>query len=93
VGGAHGGVTVRIEELRDRRRRTSLFRSLQDEGIEVVNARWQLWSRAAVNDVHELGLLAFAWDVQWSIALWRCKRLKIDGVFSDHMRVLRAARR
>jgi glycerophosphoryl diester phosphodiesterase len=93
IGGAHAGVTVRVEELRDARKRSAFLRSLKDEGIEVVNARWQFWSRAAVNDVHELGLLAFAWDVQRSIALWRCKGLGIDGIFSDHVRVLHAARR
>jgi glycerophosphoryl diester phosphodiesterase len=80
-----------VEELRDRRRRTPLLRSLKDEGIEVVNARWQFWTRAAVREVHALGMLAFAWDVQRSIALWRCKALGVDGIFSDHVRLLRAA--
>jgi glycerophosphoryl diester phosphodiesterase len=93
VGSAHAGVTARVEELRDPRRRKPLLRSLRDEGIQVVNARWQFWSRAAVGDVHELGMLAFAWDVQRSVALWRCKALRIDGIFSDHVRILRAANR
>jgi glycerophosphoryl diester phosphodiesterase len=92
VGGAHAGVTVRVEELRDARRRKSLLPALEDEGIEAVNARWQFWSRAAVKDVHELGMLAFAWDVQRPIALWRCKRLKIDGIFSDHVALLNRSR-
>ncbi|HVS69479.1 MAG TPA: glycerophosphodiester phosphodiesterase [Mycobacteriales bacterium] len=91
IGNAHAGVTVRVEELRDRRRRTALLESLRDEGIEAVNARWQFWNRAAVRQVHELGMLAFAWDVQRSIALWRCKRLEADGIFSDHVHLLRAA--
>ncbi|HVX68498.1 MAG TPA: glycerophosphodiester phosphodiesterase [Mycobacteriales bacterium] len=92
IGNAHAGVTVRVEELRDVRKRKTLLRSLQDEGIEVVNARWQFWTRAAVNEVHELGMLAFAWDVQRSVALWRCKRLKIDGIFSDHVHLLNKSR-
>jgi len=91
IGDAHAGVTVRIEELRDVRRRRSLLRSLRDEDIEVVNARWQFWSRAAVDEVHELGMLAFAWDVQRHFALWRCKRVRIDGIFSDHVSLLRKA--
>lgn len=93
VGNAHGGVTVRIEELRDPRRRKPLLESLEHEGIEVANARWQFWNRSAVREVHDRGMLAFAWDVQWSVALWRCKRLGIDGIFSDHVRVLRSASR
>lgn len=88
---AHGGVTVRGEELRDSGRRGALLRGLKDEGIEVVNARWPLWRRSAVEEVHELGMLAFAWDVQWSVALWRCRRLGIDGIFSDHVRILHRA--
>ena len=63
------------------------------QGTEVVNARWPLWQQSAIDDVHGLGMLAFAWDVQWSLALWRCKRLGIDGVFSDHVRLLHAAQR
>jgi glycerophosphoryl diester phosphodiesterase len=93
VGNAHAGVTVRGAELREAHRRKPLLRSLRDEGIEVVNARWPFWSRRAVNEVHELGMLAFAWDVQRSIALWRCNRLRIDGIFSDHVRLLRRAQR
>jgi glycerophosphoryl diester phosphodiesterase len=92
IGNANAGVTVRVEELRDPRRRASLLRSLTDEGIAAVNARWQFWNRAAVREVHQLGMLAFAWDVQRPIALWRCKRLGIDGIFSDHVSLLRKAR-
>ncbi|MGN6473360.1 MAG: glycerophosphodiester phosphodiesterase [Mycobacteriales bacterium] len=88
VAPSHAGVTVRGDELRDRTGRRALFGQLKADGIEVVNARWLYWHRAAVADVHEFGLLAFAWDVQWSVALWRCERLGIDGIFSDHVRLL-----
>lgn len=91
VGRAHGGVTVRVEELRSPRRHRPLLQRLRDQGIAAVNARWPYWQRSAVDDVHALGMLAFAWDVQGSIALWRCKRLGIDGIFSDHTRILHAA--
>ena len=87
---AHAGVTVRAGELRPPAR-SPLLDSLRSEGIEVVNARWQFWQRAAVDAVHQRGMLAFAWDVQGRFALWRCKRLGIDGVFSDHMSVLHKA--
>jgi glycerophosphoryl diester phosphodiesterase len=93
IESAHAGVTVRVEEIREPRRRAALLRSLKDEGIDVVNARWQFWSRSAVKEVHALGMRAFAWDVQRPIALWWCRRLKIDGIFSDHVRILRSAQR
>ncbi len=91
VAPAHGGVTVRHQELRNASRRAALIGELKSDGVEVVNARWQFWRRSAVHDVHDAGMLAFAWDVQSSIALWRCKRLRIDGIFSDHMGILRKA--
>jgi glycerophosphoryl diester phosphodiesterase len=87
---AHTGVTVRASELQPPAR-DSLLETLRAEGIEVINARWQFWQRAAVKAVHQRGMLAFAWDVQGRLALWRCKRLGIDGIFSDHVSLLRRA--
>ncbi|HVY09253.1 MAG TPA: glycerophosphodiester phosphodiesterase [Mycobacteriales bacterium] len=87
---AHRGVTVPASELRSSGR-DPLLESLRVEDIHVVNARWPFWRRSAVRAVHEHGMLAFAWDVQGPLALWWCKRVGIDGIFSDHMRVLRAA--
>ncbi|HWC36082.1 MAG TPA: glycerophosphodiester phosphodiesterase [Mycobacteriales bacterium] len=89
VAPAHAGVTVSGEQLRGRSDRNALLEQLKADGIQVVNARWPYWRRAAVAEVHELGMLAFAWDVQWSVAVWRCRRLGIDGIFSDHVRLLR----
>jgi glycerophosphoryl diester phosphodiesterase len=89
VAPAHAGVTVRGEELLRRRSRRALLERLSREGIEVVNARWPFWRRSAVEEVHDLGMLAFAWDVQWRVARWQCGRLGIDGLFSDHVRLLR----
>ncbi len=88
---AHAGVTVRGRQLWRRSRRRELLRHLAGDGVEVVNARWPYWHRRAVDDVHELGLLAFAWDVQWRLALARCRRLGIDGIFSDHVNLLHKA--
>lgn len=91
ISPAHAGVTVRGKQLRSRSQRQALFGQLKDEGVEVVNARWPYWRRAAVADVHELGMLAFAWDVQWPIALSRTRRIGVDGIFSDHVRLLAQA--
>jgi glycerophosphoryl diester phosphodiesterase len=87
----HAGVTVRGKQLTDRACRRALLAQLRDEGIEVVNARWPYWRRSAVAEVHDLGMLAFAWDVQWSLAVRHCRRLGIDGIFSDHVQLLAKA--
>jgi glycerophosphoryl diester phosphodiesterase len=91
VGDAHVGVTVDGKDLRNRARRHALLRRLREGGVDVVNARWPLWRPSAVDDVHDNGMLAFAWDVQWPVAVRWCRRLGIDGIFSDHVRVLVAA--
>jgi glycerophosphoryl diester phosphodiesterase len=91
VAAAHRGVSVRGEDLQEPATRRALLRSLQEQDVEVVNARWPWWRRAAVQDVHAAGMLAFAWDVQWSVAVWRCRHLRIDGIFSDHVRLLRSS--
>jgi glycerophosphoryl diester phosphodiesterase len=88
---AHAGVTVRSNQLRGRSRRQTLLHQLKDEGVEVVNARWPYWRRSAVAEVHELGMLAFAWDVQWSLAIGHMRRIGIDGIFSDHVHLLAKA--
>ncbi|HEX3899934.1 MAG TPA: glycerophosphodiester phosphodiesterase [Mycobacteriales bacterium] len=90
---AHAGVTVRARQLRDRGARQVLLRQLRDDGVEVINSRWPYWRRSAVADVHALGLLAFAWDVQWSIAVGHARRIGIDGIFSDHVGLLEGALR
>jgi glycerophosphoryl diester phosphodiesterase len=93
VGRAHVGVTVNGKDLRNGGTRHALLQQLKDDGAEVVNARWPSWRRHAVDDVHEMGMLVFAWDVQWPAAARWCRRLDIDGIFSDHVRVLVAAQR
>lgn len=89
VAPAHGGVTVGAAQLRHRGSWRRVFTALSDDGVEVVNARWPLWRKSAVEDAHAAGLLAFAWDVQWRLARWRCERIGIDGIFSDHVHLLR----
>lgn len=58
-------------------------------GADALNMRWPWWTKRWVQRVHEAGLLAFAYDVQWHWAMRRCARLGIDGVFSDHVGLLR----
>ncbi|HVW82038.1 MAG TPA: glycerophosphodiester phosphodiesterase [Mycobacteriales bacterium] len=90
VAPAHAGVSVGGRELA-RRTGERLLDRLQAEGVEVVNARWPYWRRRAVEAVHDRGMLAFAWDVQWSPAVGHCRRLGIDGIFSDHVALLHRA--
>lgn len=90
TGAAHPGVTVKGRELRGATRAATLER-LHANGVEVVNCRWPHWRSSAVRAVHERGMLAFAWDVQWAPALSYCRRIGIDGVFSDHVALLARA--
>jgi glycerophosphoryl diester phosphodiesterase len=92
AGAVHPGVTVRGRELR-RSSRGAVLSQLAKDGVEVVNARWPFWRPSAVAAVHEQGMLAFAWDVQWSGAVSYCRQLGIDGIFSDHIHLLHAGLR
>lgn len=66
-----------------------------DEAAEVnadaVNLRNPEWSAERVQRCHDLGMLAFAWDVQQSGVLERMRGFGCDGIFSDHLSVLAAA--
>jgi glycerophosphoryl diester phosphodiesterase len=90
VAPAHAGVTVRGKQLR-RASRTAVLDQLQRDGIEAVNARWPYWRHSAVEAVHARGMLAFAWDVQRAAVVGHCRRLGIDGIFSDHVQLLARA--
>ncbi len=52
---------------------------------QALNMRWPWWTRTYVEKVHAAGMLAFAYDVQWSWAMRRCERLGVDGIFSDRV--------
>ena len=41
-----------------------------------------------VRQVHEHGLMAFAWDVNNRLALRLAVRREVDAVYSDHVRLL-----
>lgn len=54
-------------------------------GADALNMRWPWWTKQWVQRVHDAGLLALAYDVQWRWAMRHCARIGIDGIFSDHV--------
>ena len=74
--------------IRYRQRRGDVVTDARDAGADAVNMRWPWWTKQWVRRVHEAGLLAFAYDVQWRWAMRRCARLGIDGIFSDHVDIV-----
>ena len=81
----HLAVSLRLVE-----RRHSVMAAARDVGAEAVNMRWPWWSRRLVRRLHDSGLLCFAYDIQRPPSLRRCRRLGIDGVFSDSVPLLRS---
>ena len=74
----HLAVSLRLME-----RRRAVIEAAAEIGAEAINMRWPWWSRRLVQRLHTAGLLCFAYDVQRSASLARCRRLGVDGVFSD----------
>jgi glycerophosphoryl diester phosphodiesterase len=88
----HRAVTIRGEDLRLRRRGAAL-RGARELDIEAVNARWMWWTSDLVASVHALGMLAFGYDAQRRSSLRRCRRIGLDGVFSDNVETMVAVLR
>lgn len=82
--GAHRAVTVRGNVMRSGRRREALTHA-RDTGVEAINARWMWWTRALVDEVHAMEMLAFGYDAQRRPSLARSVRIGLDGIFSDHI--------
>jgi glycerophosphoryl diester phosphodiesterase len=59
-----------------------------EAGIDAVNLRHGRWTRRMVQRVHEAGLLAFAWDINHRLAARLALRRGVDGIYSDHVRLL-----
>jgi glycerophosphoryl diester phosphodiesterase len=59
-----------------------------DAGVDAVNLRHGRWTRLMVERVHTAGLLAFAWDINNRWALQLAVRRGVDGIYSDHVRLL-----
>lgn len=64
------------------------FARIAADGIDAVNVRHGRWTKTMVDAAHEAGLLAFAWDVNTRLGLWLALRRGVDGVYSDHVRLL-----
>lgn len=60
------------------------MRAIAGQGIDAVNLRHGRWTYALVRKAHDVGLLAFAWDVQTRWGLRRVTRRGVDAVYSDH---------
>lgn len=82
----HLAVTLRLAD-----RRRTVLADVAAAGAEAVNMRWPWWTCALVADVHRRGLRAFGYDVQSALAVRRCRRLALDGIFSDHVARLHKA--
>jgi glycerophosphoryl diester phosphodiesterase len=91
LGGARRAVTLRGEVMRSWRRR-AVLPQMRKAGVEAINARWMWWTRSMVREVHDLGMLAFGYDAQRRFSLERSFRIGLDGVFSDHVGRMLAAR-
>ena len=74
----HFAMSIRLVE-----RRGDVVEMAKRAGADALNMRWPWWTKRWVRRVHDAGLLAFAYDVQWQRAVGRCARLQIDGLFSD----------
>jgi glycerophosphoryl diester phosphodiesterase len=62
-----------------------------EASADALNLRSPEWSAERVQRCHELGMLAFAWDVQQAAVLERMRGFGCDGIYSDHLSVLAAA--
>jgi glycerophosphoryl diester phosphodiesterase len=83
-----------VRLVTDMRWRDALLRSeatladIAAKGVDAVNLRHGRWTHRLVERTHAAGLLAFAWDVQTAWGLRRVLRRGVDGVYSDHVRLL-----
>ncbi|MGB8649277.1 MAG: glycerophosphodiester phosphodiesterase [Mycobacteriales bacterium] len=84
----------RVRLVTDMRWRDALLHAeatladIASRGVDAVNLRHGRWTHRLVERTHAAGLLAFAWDVQTGWGLRRVLRRGVDGVYSDHVRLL-----
>ena len=64
------------------------LRQIADAGVDAVNLRHGRWTGGLVEKVHAAGMRAFAWDVNTHWGLRLALRRGVDGVYSDHVRLL-----
>lgn len=72
-------------------RRDEAFDRVVEAGVDAVNLRHGRWTRSFVSHAHEKGLLAFAWDINNRVSLRLALRRGVDGIYSDHVRLLHDA--
>jgi glycerophosphoryl diester phosphodiesterase len=61
---------------------------LAEQTVDAVNLRHGRWTRRLVDVVHDAGMLAFAWDVNHRWTKRYVLRAGVDGIYSDHVRLL-----
>ncbi len=71
--------------------RTEPLRRLAAAGVDAVNLRHVRWGPGLVGRAHDIGLRAFAWDVQTTGRLRRVLAAGCDGFYSDHLGLLARA--
>lgn len=72
-------------------RRDEAFARVVEAGVDAVNLRHGRWTRSFVAEAHEAGLLAFAWAINHRWSLRMALRRGVDGIYSDHVRLLHDA--
>lgn len=77
-----------VMSIKREARKDNVATQAKEAGAAALNMRWPWWTKRWVERVHEAGLQAWAYDVQWRWAMQRCASLGIDGVFSDHVNLL-----
>jgi glycerophosphoryl diester phosphodiesterase len=75
----------RIKEGPERRAAT-----LAEHGVDAVNLRRDDWTGGLSALFHRFERVAFGWDLQLDYQLAEGLRMGLDGVFSDHVDVMRA---
>jgi glycerophosphoryl diester phosphodiesterase len=63
-------------------------RALASAGVDAVNLHRREWTAASVQAVHGAGLAAFGWDAQSTGQIRALLELEVDGVYSDHVKLL-----
>jgi glycerophosphoryl diester phosphodiesterase len=76
----HFAMSIRLAE-----RRGDIVHDAKQAGADALNMRWPWWTKNWVRRVHDAGLLAFGYDVQWTWAMDRCARRGLDGIFTDRV--------
>lgn len=75
--------STRLSRLKDGTERRAS--RLQELGIDAINLHHSDWSGGLTTLFHRLGVLAFAWDLQFDRTLDAALRMGVDAIYSDHV--------